>query len=402
MFYNSAFQSLATPQQLTNYAEVLVNAGLGHGQGIKAGEVVLVGFTPESSVLIPYIQTSVTKAGGHLIQAPAIPYPAVNNPTLAAATHGTTEQIAYFPTAATEALYNQAQHYIKLKSAAHNEPDCNLNNPLYRDRQVAEQTADEIASDYKENHWQSYTLAYVPSEALAEQSHVSLETIWKEIVKACHLDSSAAVANMRETISQAGAMEEALNALQIRSLHVTGENVNLHVELTAEARFRCSRGGNIPSFECFVTPHAEKTSGWIAFDYPLLYAGNSIAGLRVEFTAGEVTDWSATTGQEAFAGLLSIPGMTRLGEFALTDKRLSQIDTVIPGAPVLLENIGGTAHVAFGRGYKKCFADSTNTPHCNQSAEHRDVVLSGEFTVTATTATGEEVVIFAAGMCPLI
>jgi leucyl aminopeptidase (aminopeptidase T) len=94
--------------------------------------------------------------------------------------------------------------------------------------------------------------------------------------------------------------------------------------------------------------------------------------------------------------------MNRLGEFALTDKRFSRISNVIPGAPVLLENIGGTAHVAFGSGYKKCFADKNNTPYCNQSVDHRDVVLDGDFTVTATTVTGKEVIIFTNGICPLI
>jgi aminopeptidase len=207
---------------------------------------------------------------------------------------------------------------------------------------------------------------------------------------------------MRKSIVGAAQMEEALNALQNETPHITGKNVDLHLELTPEARFRCSCGGNIPSFECFVTPDARKTSGWIHFTYPLLYEGNNIEGLRVEFFDGEVTNWSATKGSETFEGLLSLPGMNRLGEFALTDKRLSRIDTVIPGAPVLLENIGGTAQVAFGRGYKKCFADPQDTPHRNQSAEHCDVVLDGEFTVVAKTATDEEVVIFSDGICPLI
>lgn len=402
MIYNSAFNAITNPQQLATYADILVHTGLGHGLGIKPGEVVLVQFSPLSAILLPYLQASVTKAGGHLLQEPIILNEPNQNTTLQIALHGNQEQIHFFPLAAKETLYSQAQHFIKLKSPAHSEPDTHFSNPTYIKRTTIEKQQDALEQRYKEAHWQSYTLGYVPSLALAEQSQVAIETLWEEMIKACQLESSTAVADMRTTMTQVSQMEEALNALEIRSVYIKGSTVDLHLTLTPEARFRSSRGGNIPSFECFVTPHAEQTSGWITFTYPLLYEGNEITDLHVEFAAGEVSNWSATSGSETFAAIQALPGMNRLGEFALTDKRLSKITTVIPGAPVMLENIGGTAHLAFGSGYKKCFADKTHTPHCNESVDHRDVVLGGDFTVTATTAQGQEVVIFAQGICPLI
>jgi|GEM_PF-2216669 aminopeptidase len=402
MLYNPTFSAIATPTQLTTYADVLVHAGLGHGKGIDEGDIVLIQFSPESSILVPYIQASVTKAGGHLLQEPLIPNSPEENTTLALASHGTTEQINFFPLDAKESLYGLAHHFIKIKSPAYSEPDVHFSNESYAKRSSVERQIDDLEKNHKENHWKSYTLAYIPSPALAEQSQVSLETLWNEIVNACHLDSDTAVTNMRDTIARVSSMEEALNALKIRSLHITGEAVDLHLELTPEARFRCSRGGNVPSFECFVTPHAEKTNGWITFTYPLLYEGNRIEGLHVKFTDGKVSQYQATKGQDTFAAIMSLPGMNQLGEFAITDKRFSRISEVIPGAPIFLENIGGTMHVAFGRGYTKCFADTDKTPHCNQSVDHRDMVLNGNFTVTATTATDEDVVVFADGVCPLI
>ena len=397
MLYNPELQALATPTQLQNYADVLVNAGLGKGTGIKPGDVVLIRFEPEAALLLPYIQTSVTKAGGHLLRESKIPYPPVDSPTYAVAAAGTPEQIAFFPTAPLEALYKETQHFVFLRSLAYNEPNPYVNNPLYQTRLIVERTLRDIERDYKENHWQSYTLGYVPTIASAAQSGISLVEFWDEIVTTCYLNEPDAASKMKQLIAQTSAIESAINALNITHLHVTGPNANLHIGLVPQARFRSSRGGNIPSFECFVTPDAEQTSGWIRFSYPLIFEGTSIKDLHVTFTNGEVSHWTTSSGAETFAAMLALPGMNRLGEFALTDKRLSLISRVIPGAPVFLENIGGTGHVAFGRGYKKCFVDVRDTPHCNESIDHRDVVFGQDFTVTATCADQSNVVLFADG-----
>jgi aminopeptidase len=402
MLYNSVFHKISTPEQLARYADVLVHAGLGKGTGIKAGDVVLVRYTPESTVLVPYIQASITTAGGHMLQEPIIRFLPHHSTTLAIANNGTQEQVNFFPLEAKKSLYTLADHYLKLKSPVHNKPDQNFNNPMYVKRDIIERQTHELERYSKEHHWQSYTLAYIPTEALAEQSDVSIEAIWNQIVNTCFLNEENSVEKMRDTIARVNEMEEALNALEIRSVSLVGEKVDLTLELTPEARFRCSRGGNVPSFECFVTPHAEKTNGWITFSYPLLYEGHRIENLHVEFTNGKVTDWSTTSGADAFASMLELKGMKQLGELALTDKRLSMISEVIPGSPLFLENIGGTAHVAFGKGYEKCFADKTNTHFCNESVDHRDVVLGGDFTAIATTRSGKQVVIFANGECPLI
>ena len=44
MLYNPTFSAIATPTQLTTYADVLVHAGLGHGKGIDEGDIVLIQF----------------------------------------------------------------------------------------------------------------------------------------------------------------------------------------------------------------------------------------------------------------------------------------------------------------------------------------------------------------------
>lgn len=387
---------IATEVELARYADVLVNCALGHGKGISPGDIVLVGYSQSGAVLVPYLQKSITTAGGHMLHEPVIIFPPKNDPNSILSEYGNEGQIAFFPLDHKKALYDLSDHKILLKTSEYSDTTelNNTANSHLRTITVNQNTVFE--SNYK-NIFQSYTLAYVPTAELAAQSNTSIQTFWNQIVQACYLDQPDALNKCRETLIQTKKAEEALNALDIRKIHMKGSNCDLHISLTPEARFRSSAGGNMPSYECFVTPAASKTNGFIRFSYPLMYKGHTVKDVEVHFKDGEATSWTASEGVEVFTNMMKLPGMKRLGEFALTDKRLSRINTVLPSATLFLENIGGTAHVAFGSGYKKCFVDKTDTPDFNEASDHKDMVIDGDFTVTATTGKGEDVVIFKDG-----
>lgn len=99
--------------------------------------------------------------------------------------------------------------------------------------------------------------------------------------------------------------------------------------------------------------------------------------------------------------LTKLSGMRYLGEFTLTDSRLSRIDIAIPSDKLYLENMCGTAHIAFGSGYKKCFEDKNNTPDCNEVSGHEDMVIAGDFAVIAELADGSSKIISSNGQFTL-
>jgi aminopeptidase len=112
---------------------------------------------------------------------------------------------------------------------------------------------------------------------------------------------------------------------------------------------------NIPTEEVFTTPHAARTSGFIAATKPLAYQGTLIRDIRVRFADGAIVEASASTGQEVLRRMIdSDDGARRLGEVALVPAS-SPIST--SGLLFLntLFDENAASHIALGQAYKKMF-----------------------------------------------
>ena len=122
---------------------------------------------------------------------------------------------------------------------------------------------------------------------------------------------------------------------------------------------------NIPDGEVYTAPVDDSAEGVIAFEYPGLYAGRSITGIRLELRAGEVVAATADAGDEFLQQILGIDdGARRIGEFGVGVN--DGIDRFV-GDILFDEKIGGTIHLALGRAYAECGGT-------NQSSLHWDLV----------------------------
>jgi aminopeptidase len=129
----------------------------------------------------------------------------------------------------------------------------------------------------------------------------------------------------------------------------------------------------------------------------VLINGTNVVGLRVEFTEGRVTAFSATEGEDAFRAMLdSDEGARFLGEVAL----VGIDDSPIYSTGLVFQNIlldeNAACHVAFGRAYVDRLEGGTGMSRddlqaagCNDSTVHRDCMISDERTsVTAICRDG--------------
>lgn len=166
-------------------------------------------------------------------------------------------------------------------------------------------------------------------------------------------------------------------------------------------------GRNIPSFEVFTSPDWRGTEGWIRFDQPLYRYGNLITGIELEFRAGRVVSSTATQNKQLLREMLKIPGADKVGEFSLTDKRLSRIKKFM-AETLYDENVGGAqgnTHLALGRS----FADAYTGPSVkmkkrdwqrlgfNDSSVHTDIMSTTKRRVTAELADGTKQLIYDKG-----
>jgi len=253
----------------------------------------------------------------------------------------------------------------------------------------------------------TWTLGLYGTAAMAAEAGLDLEQYWQQIIDACFLDSDDPLSRWREVGERLDSTRERLDALQIERVHVTGEDVDLQVQLGEARRWLGGRGRNIPSFEIFTSPDWRGTEGWIHCDQPLYRYGNLVRGIRLEFSEGRVTQASAAENEPVLKEMIATEGADKIGEFSLTDRRFSRI-TRFMAQTLYDENVGGefgNTHIALGRAYQDAYdGDPAELEPAdwerlgfNNSSVHTDVVSTTERTVTATLQDGSERVIYRDG-----
>ncbi len=253
-----------------------------------------------------------------------------------------------------------------------------------------------------------WTLCLYPTAELARQAGMGIEEYTEEIVKAAYLDAHDPPFHWEKAFDMSSRIKSWLNSLDIESLHIQSENTDLWVCPGEKRHWLGVSGHNIPSFEIFVSPDWREISGVYYSDQPSFRNGNIVSGVRLEITKGKVTDVQAEEGEDFVRKQINMDeGASRIGEFSLTDRRMSQIDRFMAHT-LYDENFGGTygnCHIALGASYLESYAGDASTLDTqkkeelgfNDSALHWDLVNTENKRVHAQLRDGREVLIYAEG-----
>lgn len=260
----------------------------------------------------------------------------------------------------------------------------------------------EISGDF------GWTLCVYPTKAYAEAAGMSIEEFKQQVVKACFLNEDKPFERWVSIFNEAEKVKSWLNGLDVETLHLTSESMDLTVTPGKDRRWLGVSGHNIPSFEIFLSPDWRGTTGTYYADQPSFRSGNYVEGVRLQFENGKVVESDAKEGAEFVRKQLAMDeGACRLGEFSLTDRRFSQIDRFMANT-LFDENFGGeygNCHVAVGASYADTYAGDQNALDeakkqelgFNDSALHWDLVNTEPKTVTATLKDGSTVLIYENG-----
>ena len=388
---------------LENYANILVNFALGKGKGIKKDDVVQIAVPDVAAPLALELQNAVLKAGGHPLVR-IIP----SNFDKDFYAYASKKQLSFFPEAYLREKANLLDHAISIIADINPTELADVDpKKIMLSREAKYQYKEWLYSKEHRDEF-SWTLGLWGTQAKADIVGLSLEEYWKQIIHACYLEAKDPIAEWKKLSSLQKAIQKKLNALEIESVHIVGKDVDLHIAIGANRAWKTGSGCNIPSFEHFTSPDWRGTTGWIRFNQPLYRYGTIIEGISLEFANGTVVAASATKGEATLKDMLATKNADKLGEFSLTDKRLSRITH--PMAETLYdENVGGpfgNTHVALGMAYKDCYkgvtAEVSKTEWeemgYNNSSVHTDIVSTTNRTVTATLTDGSSLVIYKDGM----
>jgi aminopeptidase len=387
---------------LEKYANVLVNFALNSGKGIKKGEVVFVQVPECAKPMLIALQRAILKAGGNIIlqyspdEISREYYELAND-----------EQLKFFPSQFIKARVDVIDHLIAIDAEVNKHELEGISPGKIMERQKAWKPYFDWR-DEKENAGKfTWTIGLYGTEEMAKEVGLTVEEYWDEIIKACYLDTVDPVKKWKEIFEEIERIRAKLDSLKIEKVHVKSESTDLTVKLGKGRKWLGGSGRNIPSFELFISPDWRGTEGKIQFTEPLYRYGNIIERAYLEFKNGKVVFAKAEKGENILKEMITVENADKIGEFSLTDCRLSRISKFM-GETLYDENVGGkygNTHIALGKAYQDSYPGNPSKVSeeewsklgYNSSVIHTDIVSTENRVVTATLEDGSEIVIYRDG-----
>jgi aminopeptidase len=179
-----------------------------------------------------------------------------------------------------------------------------------------------------------------PTPALAQDAGMATGEFADFLYGACLLDWGAEAERMRRYAERFDAAEE---------VRIVGEGTDLRLSLTGRSMKVDAGGANIPGGEFFGCPVEDSAEGVVEFtEFPAVFQGRELAGIRLRFEGGVVVEASAGTNEAFLLETLDADdGARRLGELGIGCN---------PGITRYMKNtlfdekIDGTVHLALGNG----------------------------------------------------
>lgn len=387
---------------LQNYAKVLVNFALNSGLGIKPGEVVFLQVPESAKPLLKPLYQTVLKAKAH----PIIQYipDELERDFFELADDS---QINFFPKKFLKGKIRQADHVLSIIAETNKHELEGIDPQKIMQRQGVFRPYMNWRNRKENKGKFTWTLGLYPTLAMAAEAKMSLKSCWDQVINACYLADSDPVNTWKNIQTEIHRIKLALNNLDIQNLYVKSKDTELIIGLDKNRRWLGGDGRNIPSFEVFISPDWRRTNGHIKFNFPLYRYGNEIRDIYLEFKNGIVVKAKASKGESVLQKMIATKNADKIGEFSLTDIRMSRINKFM-AETLYDENYGGkygNTHIALGMAFQESYPgevakikpDQWKKMGYNNSVVHTDIISTTDRTVTAELKDGSTKVIYRQG-----
>ncbi len=330
-----------TDPRILQTAKILVD----YSTKIKKGEKVRINTDPSSAPLAKEIYKLCIQRGA---------YPSVNCSlpgfSYAYYKYASNEQLKKFPEVSMyEAKKTQA--WITISGEDNTREFTNVNHEKLALRR---RTTNKL-SEWILNHTRWVGFDY-PTNALAQDAEMSLEEYEDFVYGAVLLDWKKWSKRMEK-------LRDAMN--KTNEVRIITDDTDLKMSIKGRNAVIGDGRYNMPDGEVFTAPIVESVEGHINFQYPAIYNGNEVEGVRIEFKNGKAVNEKATKNQKFLTAMLNTDKRARyLGELGIgANYGITKFTKNI----LFDEKIGGSIHIAFGSAYKECKGT-------NKSALHWDMI----------------------------
>ncbi len=368
---STSFADLTAEQRLDRLAEVAVRVGL----NLKPGQELLISAPVEAMPLARRITEQAYRAGAVLVTT----FYTDDQAVLARFAHAPDGSFDYAPVWLQDAIATAFRNgAARLAIAGANPALLAGQDPAKVARaNVAASKAAKPAMELITRHEINWTIVASATPEWArlvfpgEPTDRATERLWEAIYKASRIDGDDPVAQWVEHGARLKQRVDILNAKRYHALHFQSADGGTGLDRGTDLRVGLAddhiwAGGgtvagngvlcqpNIPTEECFTTPHKDRVDGVVRASKPLSHQGTLIENISVRFQAGRIVEAHATAGEDVLNRLISTDdGARRLGEVALVPHSSPIAQSGILFWNTLFDE-NAASHIALGQAYSTC------------------------------------------------
>ena len=359
------FAGLSFDEKLDRMAEVAVKVGL----GLRAGQEMLLSAPIEALPLVRRITEHAYKAGALLVTTFYSDDPSV----LARYQYGPDASFDYAPEWLQSALATAFRGgAARMAIAGANPALLSGQDPAKIARaNVAASKASKPAMELITRHEINWTIvAYATPEWAKlvfpdDASDLAVTKLWDAIFRASRIDGDDPVAQWKEHGARLKQRVDLLNAKRFHGLHFRSADGSTDLTVGLADQHLWAGGGttagngvycqpNIPTEECFTTPHKDRVDGIVHASKPLSHQGTLIENISVRFEGGRIVEAHASAGEDVLQRLIATDeGARRLGEVALVPNSSPISESGILFWNTLFDE-NAASHIALGQAYSTC------------------------------------------------
>ena len=244
----------------------------------------------------------------------------------------------------------------------------------------------------------------------------AMAKLWEAIFQASRITGDDPVADWLAHGARLKQRVDLLNAKRFLALRFKSADGSTDLTVGLADRHLWAGGGttagngvycqpNIPTEECFTTPHKDRVDGVVRASKPLSHQGTLIENIRCRFAGGKIVEATATVGEDVLNRLISTDdGARRLGEVALVPASSPIAASGILYWSTLFDE-NAASHIALGQAYSTCLIGgekmdegALNALGANSSLIHVDWMIgSAAMDVDGITADGSAEPLMRAG-----
>src|ERR1035437_3164090 len=360
-----AFASLSFDEKLDRLAEVPVRVGL----GLREGQELLLTAPIEALPLVRRITDHAYRAGALLVTTFYGDDPSV----LSRFEHAPDASFDYAPVWLQDAIATAFKNgAARMAIAGTNPALLSGQDPAKVARaNVAFSKASKPAMELITRHEINWTIVAAATPEWAklvfpgEPVDEAVRKLWEAIFQASRITGDDPVQDWLAHGARLKQRVDLLNAKRFAALHFKSPDGSTDLKVGLADQHLWAGGGttagngvycqpNIPTEECFTTPHKVRVDGVVRASKPLSHQGSLIENIRCRFEGGKIVEATATAGEDVLNRLISTDdGARRLGEVALVPATSPIAASGILYWSTLFDE-NAASHIALGQAYSTC------------------------------------------------